>query len=64
MRYRRGEHTEIEVASIDLLPDIVAELVGRGVRLTRVDPHEPTLEDLYFAVRRESTAPGPREVRS
>jgi ABC-2 type transport system ATP-binding protein len=54
VRYRRGELAEIEIASLDLLPDLVAELVGRGVRLTRVDPHEPTLEDLYFAVRRES----------
>ena len=25
-----------------------------GVRLTRVEPHEPTLEDLYFAVRQRS----------
>ncbi|MDH4148860.1 MAG: ABC transporter ATP-binding protein, partial [Acidimicrobiia bacterium] len=32
-------------------PDVVAALVGAGVRLTRVTPFEPTLEDLYFAVR-------------
>jgi hypothetical protein len=24
---------------------------SRGARLTRVEPHIPTLEDLYFAVR-------------
>ncbi len=53
LRYRRGETTEIELTSIDALPDVVAALVAAGVRLTRVDPHEPTLEDLYFAVRRE-----------
>ena len=22
-----------------------------GIRLTRVEPHQPSLEDLYFAVR-------------
>ncbi len=32
-------------------PDVVEALVGRGVRLTRVEPLEPSLEDLYFAVR-------------
>jgi ABC-2 type transport system ATP-binding protein len=32
-------------------PEVVRELVARGVRLTRVEPLEPTLEDLYFAVR-------------
>jgi ABC-2 type transport system ATP-binding protein len=31
--------------------DVVAALVGAGVRLTRVEPIEPSLEDLYFAVR-------------
>jgi ABC-2 type transport system ATP-binding protein len=34
--------------------DLVAELVADGVRLTRVEPHQPSLEDLYFAVRAES----------
>jgi ABC-2 type transport system ATP-binding protein len=34
--------------------DLVAELVADGVRLTRVKPHQPSLEDLYFAVRAES----------
>ena len=26
-------------------------LTAAGARVTRVEPHEPTLEDLYFAVR-------------
>jgi len=34
------------------VPGLVAELVGAGVRLTRVEPHRPTLEELYLAVRR------------
>jgi ABC-2 type transport system ATP-binding protein len=35
------------------IPDLVDRLVAEGVRVTRVEPHEPTLEDLYFAVRRD-----------
>jgi hypothetical protein len=35
------------------IPDLVDRLVAEGVRLNRVEPHEPTLEDLYFAVRRD-----------
>jgi ABC-2 type transport system ATP-binding protein len=35
------------------IPDLVGRLVAEGVRLVRVEPHEPTLEDLYFAVRRD-----------
>jgi len=43
-------------ATIDLddsgrVPDLVTALAARGVRLTRVVPHEPSLEELYFAVR-------------
>jgi len=33
------------------VPDLVFALTGAGARVTRVEPHEPTLEDLYFAVR-------------
>ncbi len=33
------------------IPDLVLSLAANGVRLTRVEPHQPTLEDLYFAVR-------------
>jgi ABC-type multidrug transport system ATPase subunit len=49
--YRRGSGVEIEIESVVDLPDLIAGLVADGVRLTRVDPHEPTLEDLYFRVR-------------
>ena len=35
------------------MPDLVDALVGAGVRLTRVEPQAPTLEELYFAIRRE-----------
>lgn len=33
------------------VPDLVLALTTAGARVTRVEPHEPTLEDLYFAVR-------------
>jgi ABC-2 type transport system ATP-binding protein len=36
------------------VPDLVAALTAAGVRVTRVEPHEPSLEDLYFAVRQRS----------
>ncbi|MGI9601401.1 MAG: ABC transporter ATP-binding protein [Acidimicrobiales bacterium] len=36
-----------------VVPDVIAALAAAGVRLTRVEPHEPSLEDLYFAVRNE-----------
>ncbi|NLD75464.1 MAG: ABC transporter ATP-binding protein [Acidimicrobiales bacterium] len=35
----------------DRTPDVVNALVARGVRITRIEPIEPSLEDLYFAVR-------------
>ena len=50
-----------QLDDLDRLPDLVAALCADGVRLTRVEPHEPTLEDLYFAVRRQGagTVGGP-----
>jgi ABC-2 type transport system ATP-binding protein len=35
-------------------PDVVDALVRGGARVARVVPHEPTLEELYFEVRRTS----------
>ena len=45
--------TEVQLDDLSRVPDIVARLAAAGVRLTRVDPHNPSLEDLYFAIRRE-----------
>jgi ABC-2 type transport system ATP-binding protein len=45
-----GLHVTID--SLDRIPDIVIELVKRGVRPTRVEPLTPTLEDLYFEMQR------------
>jgi len=42
---------------------LVGVLASAGARLTRVAPHEPSLEELYFAVRRGPAAPAPAPVR-
>ncbi|HZQ85423.1 MAG TPA: ABC transporter ATP-binding protein [Acidimicrobiales bacterium] len=41
----------VELDGLARVPDLVAELAFHGVRLTRVAPHEPSLEELYFALR-------------
>lgn len=51
--YERADAAIAEIDSADLIPDMVASLTQRGVRLTRVEPHRPSLEELYFRVRRE-----------
>ena len=58
--YRRDAGgARIELDDLARVPDLIAALVADGVRLTRVDPHQPTLEDLYFTIRRQA---GGREV--
>ena len=37
-----------------VVPDIVTALATAGARITKVAPHEPSLEELYFAVRRRA----------
>ncbi len=41
----------VQLDTMERVPDLVAALAAAGVRLRRVEPHSPTLEDLYFAVR-------------
>jgi hypothetical protein len=46
------------VAMVDLdddtnVPDLVDALVAAGARLTRVEPRTPTLEELYFRIRKQ-----------
>jgi ABC-type multidrug transport system ATPase subunit len=43
----------VHLSSFAVVPDLVDALVGHGARITRVDPHVPNLEDLYFAVRKQ-----------
>jgi ABC-2 type transport system ATP-binding protein len=48
---RNGSGATIELDDAGRVPDLISALAGRGVRWTRVVPHEPSLEELYFAVR-------------
>ena len=48
---RNGGGALVDLDDLKRVPDLVAGLAARGVRLTRVVPHEPSLEELYFAVR-------------
>ncbi len=53
--YERTDHTAVvKLDRPDRVPDLVFALTSAGARVTRVEPHEPTLEDLYFAVRQGS----------
>jgi len=55
---RNGAGATLAVDDLARVPDLVAALAAAGVRLTRVVPHEPSLEELYFAVHgREEGAP-------
>ena len=49
---RNGGHATVQLDDLQRVPDLVFALTSAGVRVTRVEPHQPTLEDLYFAVRR------------
>jgi ABC-2 type transport system ATP-binding protein len=50
----------VQLDDLSRVPDLVLALAAEGVRLTRVEPHSPTLEDLYFAVRgRRAPSAGP-----
>jgi ABC-2 type transport system ATP-binding protein len=52
--YERGPAgpATLQLDDLSRLPDLVFLLAKEGVRVTRIEPHQPTLEDLYFAVRR------------
>ncbi len=50
---RKDDSATLELADFDLIPGLVAHLAERNVPITSVVPIEPSLEDLYFAIRRE-----------
>lgn len=43
----------VEIDDLSRIPDLVASLVADGVRVGRVEPFSPSLEDLYFLIRRQ-----------
>ena len=49
---------EVHLDDLERVPDLVADLAAAGVRLRRVEPFTPSLEDLYFEVRRRRRAAG------
>jgi ABC-2 type transport system ATP-binding protein len=51
-------------AEREVIPGLVAALVGAGVRIYRVTSQEPSLEDVYFALHGESVSDeaAPKEV--
>ena len=42
----------VRLTHLERLPDVVADLVAAGARITRVQPDNPTLETLYFEMQR------------
>ncbi len=53
LSYERSNDTAmVEIESLDQVPALVSSLVRREIDITSVVPVIPTLEDLYFAVRR------------
>jgi ABC-2 type transport system ATP-binding protein len=67
LSYERVNSAVVGLDDANRVPEIVAALVDIGVRITRVEPRAPTLEELYFAVRRgnhdEPTGSGPARIR-
>lgn len=52
LRLNWNGSVQVTLDDLDRLPDLVAELVNAGARLTRVEPLRPSLEDLYFEMQR------------
>ncbi len=50
--YERNGAAMIELEDREHVADLVDTLVADGVRLLRVEPRTPTLEELYFTVRK------------
>jgi ABC-2 type transport system ATP-binding protein len=48
----RNGHALVELDHLKRIPDLVAALTKTGVRLTRVEPVTPSLEELYFAAQK------------
>jgi ABC-2 type transport system ATP-binding protein len=47
---RTDGHLTLTATGRGVIPDLVAGLVRAGIRVYRVDPQEPSLEDVYFAL--------------
>jgi ABC-2 type transport system ATP-binding protein len=47
---RTDGHLTLTATGREVIPELVAGLVQAGIRVYRVDPQEPSLEDVYFAL--------------
>jgi ABC-2 type transport system ATP-binding protein len=54
-----GERMRLAIADPAHIPDIVRDVVSSGGRLIRVEPHEASLEELYFALMRHQEGARP-----
>jgi ABC-2 type transport system ATP-binding protein len=54
---QRGGPVVVTLDTLARVPELVGAMVEAGAKLTKVVPHEPTLEELYFAVRHAGLAP-------
>lgn len=48
---KAGDPVVVALESHEVIPDIVDRLVTSGIRIERVEPVIPTLEELYFSIR-------------
>jgi len=53
-----GGPVRVQLDSLTRVPDLVGMLCRQGARLTKISPHEPTLEELYLTVRRGRRSAG------
>jgi ABC-2 type transport system ATP-binding protein len=51
--YERNGVAVVDLEQESDVPDLVDAMVVAGARLTRVEPQAPSLEQLYFAIRKE-----------
>jgi hypothetical protein len=47
----RGGVLRVSGIQRDRVPDLASQLVTSGIPLYRLDPHEPSLTDAYFALQ-------------
>jgi ABC-2 type transport system ATP-binding protein len=54
--YERNGVAVVDLEDDTQVPDLVDALVAAGARLTRVEPRTPSLEELYFTIRKQHRA--------
>lgn len=60
----RGTRASLTLDHAARVPDLIARCCEVGIRLDAVIPYEPSLEDLYFAIRARSRGPEDAERRT